>query len=158
MNEDRRKILEMLATGKITADEADRLLAAMETGPADSSAAGAAASGPKRKPQFLRVLVEDEGRKGPVKVNVRVPMQLLRAGVRLASLIPPEARDRVNSQLRREGVPFDLNQVTPRIWKSWWNTSTPSPWTSMSTTPRSGSFANKERATNAESECVKESE
>jgi hypothetical protein len=103
----------MLATGKITADEADRLLAAMETGPADSSAAGAAASGPKRKPQFLRVLVEDEGRKGPVKVNVRVPMQLLRAGVRLASLIPPEARDRVNSQLRREGVPFDLNQVTP---------------------------------------------
>jgi hypothetical protein len=113
MNEDRRKILEMLATGKITADEADRLLAAMETGPADSSAAGAAASGPKRKPQFLRVLVEDEGRKGPVKVNVRVPMQLLRAGVRLASLIPPEARDRVNSQLRREGVPFDLNQVTP---------------------------------------------
>ena len=113
MNEDRRKILEMLATGKITADEADRLLAAMEIGPADSSAAGAAASGPKRKPQFLRVLVEDEGRKGPVKVNVRVPMQLLRAGVRLASLIPPEARDRVNSQLRREGVPFDLNQVTP---------------------------------------------
>jgi hypothetical protein len=113
MNEDRRKILEMLATGKITADEADRLLGAMEKGPADSGADGAPASGPRRKPQFLRVLVEDEGRKGPVKVNVRVPMQLLRAGVRLASLIPPEARDRVNSQLRREGVPFDLSQVTP---------------------------------------------
>jgi hypothetical protein len=113
MNEDRRKILEMLATGKITADEADRLLAAMEKGPADSGAAGTTGSSPRRKPQFLRVLVEDEGWKGPVKVNVRVPMQLLRAGVRLASLIPPEARERVNSQLRREGVPFDLNQVTP---------------------------------------------
>jgi hypothetical protein len=113
MNEDRRKILEMLATGKITADEADRLLAAMEKGPADSGSAGAPPSSPRRKPQFLRVLVEDEGWKGPVKVNVRVPMQLLRAGVRLASLIPPEARDRVNSQLRREGVPFDLSQVTP---------------------------------------------
>jgi hypothetical protein len=113
MNENRRKILEMLATGKITADEADRLLAAMEKGPAESDGATAAASAPARKPQFLRVLVEDEGRKGPVKVNVRVPMQLLRAGVRLASLIPPEARDRVNWQLRREGVPFDLSQVTP---------------------------------------------
>lgn len=112
MNEDRRKILEMLATGKITADEADRLLAAMEKGPSDAAANGAS-SGPARKPQFLRVLVEDEGHKGPVKVNVRVPMQLLRAGVRLASLIPPEARDRVNCQLRREGVPFDLNQITP---------------------------------------------
>ena len=113
MNDNRRKILEMLATGKITAEEADRLLVAMEKGPADPGAAIAPASGPARKPQFLRVLVEEEGRKGPVKVNVRVPMQLLRAGVRLASLIPPEARDRVNWQLRHEGVPFDLNQITP---------------------------------------------
>jgi hypothetical protein len=112
MNENRRKILEMLATGKITADEADRLLAAMEKGPADSGPANSAPSGPKPKPQFLRVQVEDEGRKGPVKVNVRVPMQLLRAGVKLASLIPAEARDRVNCHLRREGVPFDLNHVT----------------------------------------------
>lgn len=111
MNENRRKILEMLATGKITAEEADRLLAAMEKG-ADPAGAPPAA-GPARKPQFLRVLVEDMGHKGPVKVNVRVPMQLLRAGVRLASLIPPEARDKVNWQLRREGVPFDLNQITP---------------------------------------------
>ena len=47
-----------------------------------------------------------------MRVNVRVPMQLLRAGVRLASLIPPEARERVNIHLRREGVPFDLNHVT----------------------------------------------
>jgi hypothetical protein len=109
MNENRRKILEMLSTGKITAEEADRLLAAMEKGPADS---GATPSGLGHKPQFLRVQVEDEGRKGPVKVNVRVPMQLLRAGVKLASLIPPEARERVNGHLRREGLPFDLNQVT----------------------------------------------
>jgi hypothetical protein len=114
MNENRRKILEMLATGKITADEADGLLAAMEKGPADPGAASATASAPPRKPQFLRVLVEEEnGLKGPMKVNVRVPMQLLRAGVRLASLIPAEARDRVNMQLRCEGVPFDLNQITP---------------------------------------------
>ena len=113
MNENRRKILEMLATGKITAEEADRLLAAMEKGPSDSTTASAPASGPARKPQYLRVLVEDEGWKGPVKVNVRVPMQLLRAGVRLASLIPAEARDRVNMELRREGVPIDLNNVTP---------------------------------------------
>jgi len=113
MNENRRKILEMLATGKITADEADRLLAAMDKPPAETAGSNGTASGPARKPQFLRVLVEDEGWKGPTKVNVRVPMQLLRAGVRLASLIPPEARDRVNAQLRREGVPFDLSQITP---------------------------------------------
>ena len=33
MNENRRQILEMLAAGKINADEAERLIAAMETGP-----------------------------------------------------------------------------------------------------------------------------
>jgi len=109
-NDDRRKILEMLATGKITADEAERLLAAMEKAPADSSEETTA--NPRRKPKYVRVLVEDEGHRGPVKVNVRVPIQLLRAGVKLASLIPPEARDRVNCHLRHEGIPFDLNQVT----------------------------------------------
>jgi hypothetical protein len=113
MNENRRKILELLATGKITAEEAERLLAAMDREPSDAQGANGPSFAPKRKPQFLRVLVEDEGHKGPVRVNVRVPMQLLRAGVRLASLIPPEAREKVNGKLRSEGVPFDINQVTP---------------------------------------------
>jgi len=108
MNEDRRKILEMLAAGKITAGEADRLLAALEKPAAEPGAAVP----PRRKPQYVRVVVEDEGRKGPMKVNLRVPMQLLRAGVKLAGLIPPEARERVNCHLRHEGVPFDLSQVT----------------------------------------------
>ncbi len=38
MNENRRQILEMLAAGKITADEAERLLAALE--PDSTAAAG----------------------------------------------------------------------------------------------------------------------
>ena len=109
MNENRRKILEMLATGKITADEADRLLAALEKGTPEAGAEAA----PAPKPKYLRLMVEDQGQKGPMKVNVRVPMQLLRAGVRLAALIPPEARERVNLHLQREGVPFTVNQVTP---------------------------------------------
>ena len=37
MNENRRQILEMLAAGKINADEAERLLAAIEPGPARES-------------------------------------------------------------------------------------------------------------------------
>ena len=40
MNENRRQILEMLATGKITADEADRLLAALEPAPAAAEFTG----------------------------------------------------------------------------------------------------------------------
>lgn len=102
---DRRKILEMLAAGTITADEAERLLAALQNEPKP------AANG---KPKFIRVVVTDEGHHGePVNVNVRVPMQLLRAGVKLASLIPPQARDRVNAQLHKEGIALDLNEIKP---------------------------------------------
>jgi hypothetical protein len=53
----------------------------------------------------------DDG--GPTKVNIRVPMALLRAGVRLTSLIPPMARDQVNAELAKNGVPFDIGQLKP---------------------------------------------
>ena len=65
MNENRRQILEMLAAGKITADEAERLLAALEPasttagpdyGSTGSNGAKAAPTGTRAK--YLRVLVE----------------------------------------------------------------------------------------------------
>jgi hypothetical protein len=46
-------------------------------------------------------------------VNIRVPVQLLRAGVKLASLIPAQARDEVNDAMRERGVHFDLSQIKP---------------------------------------------
>jgi len=42
-----------------------------------------------------------------------VPFGMLRAGVKLAGLIPKQARERVNAAMQQEGVPFDLNQITP---------------------------------------------
>ena len=116
MNEDRRRILEMLAQGRITADEAERLIGAMEKEPASASSNSGSESTPKAKPKYLRVLVESQdgaAADSPSLVNVRVPMQLLRAGVRLVSLIPVQARDHVNGALRENGVPFDLSQIKP---------------------------------------------
>jgi hypothetical protein len=111
MNGDRRAILQMLADGKINADEAERLLAALERTEAPAPAADAPA-GPRRAPRYLRVAVDtDEGE--PTKVNIRVPMALLRAGVRLSSIIPPAAREQVNAELARNGVPFDIGQLKP---------------------------------------------
>jgi hypothetical protein len=124
MNENRRQILEMLSTGKITADEAERLLAALESGPATTvgehsgTIPGINGSAQvKTRAKYLRVLVEaDEqstGMKGPTSVNVRVPMQLLRAGVRLASLIPAQAHTQLDEALSRHGVPLTLSQIKP---------------------------------------------
>ena len=78
----------MLAEGKISADEAERLIAAMEASPALSAHAVAGSLAGKPRPKYLRVVVDSEddgGHEGPTKVNVRVPMQLLRAGVCLAA-------------------------------------------------------------------------
>jgi hypothetical protein len=107
MNDNRRKILDMLAAGRITAGEAEQLLTALQNEPTTSQVQNG-------KPKFIRVVVTDEGHHDePVNVNVRVPMQLLRAGVKLVSLIPPKARDQVNAALHREGVPLDLNEIKP---------------------------------------------
>jgi hypothetical protein len=111
MSENRRQILDMLSSGRVNADEADRLLAALETDNPQSSTAVKSA-GPLK---YLRLVVDaaDPGADGPVKVNVRVPLQLLRAGVRLAGLIPAQALHKANDALREQGVPIDLSQVKP---------------------------------------------
>ena len=115
MTDDRRSILNLLAEGKITADEAERLLTALDRGRAtDSETLEPGPLTNRTRARYLRVCVDtDEPGEGPTKVNIRVPMQLLRAGVRLSSIIPPAARDQVNAALREHGVPFDLHQLKP---------------------------------------------
>ncbi|MBF8192307.1 hypothetical protein ITP53_42840 [Nonomuraea sp. K274] len=107
MNEQRRDILDMLAEGKITADEAERLITALERTQPPASAE------PAVRPKYLRVVMEinDEGESG--RLNVRIPLQLLRAGVQLAALVPPKALDRANAELDKAGVPLDLKQLKP---------------------------------------------
>src|SRR4029453_14545192 len=115
MNEQRRQILQMLAEGKITADEAELLIDALEREPPESPPT--AAPPPNPRPKYLRLVVNWEdgsGGDGPGRVNVRVPLQLLRAGVRLTSLIPPQALTQVNTELSRSGVPIDLTQLKPQ--------------------------------------------
>jgi hypothetical protein len=114
MNGERRQVLQMLADGKVSADEAERLLNALETDPAASVAVQEPESRPPARGfRYLRVMVEAEEDGGPVKVNVRVPIQLLRAGVKLVSVIPPQAQEHVNDAMRRNGMPFDLTQIKP---------------------------------------------
>ena len=113
MNNDRRVILQMLSEGKINADEAERLLSALDRTDAPTAAEPRAPLGHNALPKYLRVTVDALEDTKPVKVNIRVPMALLRAGVRLTSLIPPAARDEVNRELAKNGVPFDIGQLKP---------------------------------------------
>lgn len=117
MSENQKKILEMLANGKISVDEAHRLLSALKTETGTPEGAAEAGTTGKPKPKYLRVCVmpgqghqHDEDAE---VVNVRVPMTLIRAGMKFTSLLPPEARDKVTGALHEKGIDFDMRNLKP---------------------------------------------
>ncbi len=117
MTENRKKILEMLAEKKISVDDAYRLLNTIDSAESGQEGTSKSGTGGKVKPKYLRVTVlpdpEHEHSKDVDRVNVRVPMSLIRAGIKLTSLIPPEARDKVNGALREKGIDFDVRNLKP---------------------------------------------
>jgi hypothetical protein len=117
MSEERKKVLEMLAAGKISAEEAERLLdklsgAPTNQSPASESPAANAAPGNAR-PKYLRIIVEQPGRE---QVNVRLPLSLVGSGKGLLAIMPKN----VNERLAEHGInagtfttlnPDDLSQA-----------------------------------------------
>ena len=129
MGESQKKILEMLAQGKINVEDAHRLLSAISAegrgqGDAGQGTAGGIATKILSKGKYLRVTVTpgEEGINGKGnlfqdgnvgRVNVRVPLSLVRAGIKLTSLIPPVALDEANKALREKGINFDVRNFKP---------------------------------------------
>ena len=117
MSENRTRILEMLAEKKITVDEAERLLAVAGNEEKTESTYTPPNTANNKIPKYLRVVVEpgpgSMGSEDVDKVNVRVPMSLIRAGMKLTSLIPPHASDKMNEAMREKGIDFDLRNMKP---------------------------------------------
>lgn len=105
MNEESKRILNMLADGVIKADEAERLIDAMGRRSVETTTNAAA--------KYLRVIVEDDKGEHGGRVNIRVPLNLIRAGVRLAALLPQSAYEQVNKALKEKGMDFDVSQIKP---------------------------------------------
>jgi hypothetical protein len=110
MQEERRKILEMVANGKITVEEAERLMSALEK----DSDTGSNTSSERGRPKYLRVLVEPKaGSENGERVNIRVPINLIRAGLKWASFIPNHSQKKVGDALKEKGINVDLGTLTP---------------------------------------------
>ena len=99
MNNERKRILEMLARGEITVNEADRLLAA--TGPGSEPT--------RRKPRYLYIIIE-KANETKDKVNLRIPIKLLAHGLKLTRLIPYAVREKVNTALAKVGMNFTITE------------------------------------------------
>ncbi|MDP6046321.1 MAG: hypothetical protein QGH94_01765 [Phycisphaerae bacterium] len=99
MQNERKRILGMLARSEIGVDEADKLL--VSAGPGDAPV--------RRKPRYLYIIIarpdEDKDR-----VNLRIPLKLLAYGLKLTRLIPHTVRDKVNSALAQVGMDFTITQ------------------------------------------------
>ncbi len=104
-NSSQKKILEMLSEEKITVEEATALLSRLQNTEGDTDESGSDTDQENRgkAPKYLRVLVDSADGD---KVNVRVPLSLIKTGIKLSALIPGDAAARIgNSGL-------DLSQIS----------------------------------------------
>lgn len=104
MSRERAKILKMVAEGTITPEEGEKLLSRLDSSTAtttvDESEAKPGSEERKSGPlKYLRVVVD-----GDDKVNIRVPIGLIRTGIKLSTLIPLHASE----HLTEHGI--DLSQ------------------------------------------------
>ena len=104
MNEERKKVLEMLAEGKISADEAERLLETLGSQATDKSPQTALTKTLDNLPKYLFVKVDSVDGD---KVNIRVPLKLIKAGIKLQALLPQDAQVKVNAKLNEKGINLD---------------------------------------------------
>jgi hypothetical protein len=101
MNESRKKVLAMLSEGRISVDEAAQLLEKVSS--TEEPEKAPVPQGSVKNPRFLRVLVDSADGS---KVNVRVPLSLIKTGIKLGSLMPKEAAQTVSDK------GFDLSSLS----------------------------------------------
>ena len=115
MTDNQRRILEMLAEKKISIDEAERLLTVIgqpntgETGASDTIQVS------KSLPKYLRVVVtpglDQDTQAKAEHINIRVPLALIRAGMKFTAFIPQNEANRVNEALQSKGLDFDIRNL-----------------------------------------------
>lgn len=98
MNDERLQILRMVEQGKISADEAAKLLEAVGTGKTSSTMP------PRRRNRFIRIKVVESDK---TRVNVNVPLELARVALRF---IPRETL-----QARGVGDMLDVDEIVRQL-------------------------------------------
>jgi hypothetical protein len=108
MSDDTKRILKMVAAGKITADEGERLLAGLAAGqsaPPDDKE--------KPTPRFLKMVarsIDEDGKDEGFRMQV--PLDLLRAGIKMRALIPKKKREKINEKLKEKGIEGDIFEMS----------------------------------------------
>jgi hypothetical protein len=109
MSAERMKILEMLAAGKISAADAEKLLDKLaEQASSEVKTEERSSSGPKQR--FMRIVVDKPGQE---QVNIRMPLSFMRSGSHLLAVLPPK----VNERLAELGIDFSAGgEMNEKAW------------------------------------------
>ncbi|MFQ5905613.1 MAG: hypothetical protein ACE5JA_03485 [bacterium] len=105
--EERMKILNMVAEGKVSAQEAERLLQALEGGELNNAAN-------KAKARWLKVRVYEKNSEKP-KVMVNVPLALIKIGAKIGAKFNMKLPEKARRQMAEKGIDLsdlkDLDQL-----------------------------------------------
>lgn len=112
MNQERLKVLNMIAEGKITAEEGGKLLEALDK-KEEKKIEPVEVKKEKGNINYLFVDINPKSDSSSEKVHVKVPLALVRAGVNIASMLPADVQDTVNNAMDEKGMKFDLSSIKP---------------------------------------------
>ena len=112
--DDTRRILDMLSQGKITVDEADRLIKAMSADPPAETATADTATDGRQRARWFRINIhkpaKDQTHK-PKDVNIRVPIAVVKGGMRLGAIIATFAGEKAAQRMKERGLDLDLSTI-----------------------------------------------
>ncbi len=117
--DDTRRILDMLSQGKITVDDADRLLKALHGAqPVEAASANAAADDPQRM-RWVRINVHRPASDNrPEKdLNIRVPTAVVKGGMRLGAIIATFAGENAALRMKARGIDLDMAKISGDLSK-----------------------------------------
>lgn len=104
MIEERKRILTMLESKKISVDEAERLLRSLNE---DKTTSQEKLTTPKHL--FVKVNSKKDGTGD--KVNIKLPIALLKSGIKITNLVSDELKVKVNSAISQKGMNFKIEDL-----------------------------------------------
>jgi len=113
MSDDTRRILDLLAQGKITVDDADKLIDAITVPAAEPTETAAGGGADRAKRRWIRINVLKLAKEGKQdkEVNIRVPIAIVRGGMRLGSIIATFAGEKAAQRMKERGIDLDLAKI-----------------------------------------------
>ncbi|MDX9810304.1 MAG: hypothetical protein RBT04_09155 [Sphaerochaetaceae bacterium] len=109
MEEGRMKILQMLSEAKITAEEAAKLLDALDQN--SETRDTQESQGKETRSKLLYISVHRKDSLDSKDVQIKIPTAIIQSGIQFKSFIPKSAREHLGDSIELNGEEFSFNDI-----------------------------------------------